>query len=499
MALVQLHGVGVAWATAAPLFDSVSLRLDDGFYGLVGANGAGKTTLLSILAGTLTPHAGKVTRLPKDAAIAYCRQTVDACDGDVHALAARDDGLAAELRGRLALSPDMPGRWPTLSPGERKRWQIAAALAREPDVLLLDEPTNHLDADGRGRLLGALRCFAGLAVVVSHDRGLLDVLTTATIRIHQGTVRCWPGHYSAARGQWERERAHAEAVHQSARARVRVVEAQVADARRIQAAATRGISRSARMKDKHDSDARGIMATTKAQWAQSRAGRQVATARTDLAAAQEAVTSIERDPTVGGRIFAAYARAPMPVLFRVKSPELRRGDHVVLRDAQMAIGRDDRVRIEGPNGAGKTTLLEALLRSAAHPERVLYLPQEVPAHDLDRAVAGMRAADADSRGRWFSIFAALGSDPTRVLRADASHLSPGEARKLVLAGALARQVWALVLDEPTNHLDLPSIERLEEALSTYPGCIVLVTHDDAFARRIVTRSIRLGSPVRGYF
>jgi ATPase subunit of ABC transporter with duplicated ATPase domains len=90
-----------------------------------------------------------------------------------------------------------------------------------------------------------------------------------------------------------------------------------------------------------------------------------------------------------------------------------------------------------------------------------------------------------------SVFAALGSEPERVLRGEASHLSPGEARKLVLAEALARQVWALVMDEPTNHLDLPSVERLEAALSAYPGCIVLVTHDDVFARNITTRSVRV--------
>ncbi len=491
MVSLQLHGVGVAWATAAPLFDSVSLVLGGGFYGLVGANGAGKTTLLSILAGTLAPHAGKVTRLPRDAIVAYCRQTVEACDDEVLALVGRDDGLAAELRGRLGLSPDMPARWSTLSPGERKRWQIAAALVREPDVLLLDEPTNHLDAKGRELLLGALRRFAGLAVVVSHDRGLLDALTTATIRIHQGTVRCWPGRYSAAREQWERERAHAEAEHQAARERVREMEAQVAAARRLQAATARGTSRSARMKNKHDSDARGILAATKAQWAESRAGRQVASARTDLASARKAVPAIDRDPTLGGRIFATYTRAPTPVLFRVDLPVIQRGDRVVLRDVRLAIGRDDRVRIEGANGAGKTTLLQALLGSSAHPERVLYLAQDLPASEVERVVGGMLAADADSRGRWLSTFAALGSDPERILRADAAGLSPGEARKLVLAEALARQVWALVLDEPTNHLDLPSIERLEAALSAYPGCIVLVTHDDAFAKRTTNRSIHL--------
>ncbi len=91
-----------------------------------------------------------------------------------------------------------------------------------------------------------------------------------------------------------------------------------------------------------------------------------------------------------------------------------------------------------------------------------------------------------------SVFSALGSDPERILgrRAeDAQALSPGEAQKLALASGLGRHAWALVLDEPTNHLDLPTIERLEHALLGYPGCIVLVTHDDAFARAVTTRTL----------
>src|SRR5262249_31710346 len=158
---LRLHGVSVAWAASAPILDSVSFTLDRGFYGLVGANGAGKTTLLSILAGERAPNEGSVVLTSRNAVVAWCRQDVDARDADVEALASRDDGVAAELRGRLALDRGELDRWETLSPGERKRWQIAAALTREPDVLLLDEPTNHLDVDARKRLLGALRRFAG--------------------------------------------------------------------------------------------------------------------------------------------------------------------------------------------------------------------------------------------------------------------------------------------------------------------------------------------------
>jgi ATPase subunit of ABC transporter with duplicated ATPase domains len=245
------------------------------------------------------------------------------------------------------------------------------------------------------------------------------------------------------------------------------------------------------MKNRNDSDARGILATTKAQWASSKAGRVAAAARTELERAQKAVPKMERDAALGGKIFATYERAPNSVLFHVDEESLQRGDHVVLRDVRITIGREERVRIEGPNGAGKTTLIEALVDSLARPERVLYLPQELDGPAKADALRQLDDMDSEGRGRVLSIFAALGSEPERVLRARAGHLSPGEARKLVLAEALSRQVLALVMDEPTNHMDLPSVERLEAALATYPGAIVLVTHDDAFAANVTTRSLRV--------
>lgn len=104
----------------------------------------------------------------------------------------------------------------------------------------------------------------------------------------------------------------------------------------------------------------------------------------------------------------------------------------------------------------------------------------------------LHALPHDVRGQVLSVFAALGGDPSRLLgrrAADRARLSPGEARKLALSLGLGKHAWALVLDEPTNHLDLPSIERLETALSQYPGAIVLVTHDDAFARAATTREL----------
>ena len=439
---------------AVELFTGLDFQLGPGWTGLTGENGAGKTTLLRLLAGELAPVAGAVRRSGE---CRRCPQLATSQGAGVRALA---ESAAFGLRARLGLDPDQLSRWRTLSPGERKRWQIAAALHGEPEVLLLDEPTNHLDAAARDWLLQALRGFRGTGVVVSHDRALLDALTSSTLRLHRGEARLHPGGYSAARAAWELdERRRGD--EQSRRAgEQRRLEARLAESRRAQEAAAAQRSRSARMKSRHDSDARGIHAQARADRAEGRLGRGVAVVRRAADRAAAAVEPGQRE--LGGSVFAGYQRCPRPWLFRA---------------AGRAVARHERIWIRGRNGAGKTTLLRAILAaSTLPPERVLYLPQE----DTPPAARALDGLDRCERGRVLSIVAALGADPDRLLAS--ARPSPGELRKLQLALGLGRHAWVLVLDEPSNHLDLPSIERLEAALCAFPGALLLVTHDEPLAR-----------------
>jgi ATPase subunit of ABC transporter with duplicated ATPase domains len=490
--MLEVERVGVAYVAHKPVLKEVSFTLGAGFYGLVGVNGAGKTTLLRVLARDLIPHEGSVRLRPADGTVVLCPQTVDEPAEDIFDLAGRHDGAATELKGRLGLEEDELARWPTLSPGERKRWQIAAALTHDPDVLLLDEPTNHIDAPARSRLLDALCRFRGIAVVVSHDRALLERLPRAILRVHDAAVTMYAGRWSEAKAQWEASRREREEAHATARATVRAVETRLDVARRTQASTTSSLSARSRMKNKNDHDARSMGRKVVAGWADARAGRAVEVLRNELTRAEARVPRVERDVTLGGKIFATYERAPQKVLFHLDAPELRAGDHVVLRDVRLSIGREERVRIAGANGAGKTTLLHAIVRSKPRDDRLLFVPQELDAETTRRLTGDLRAAADHERGRVLSIFSALGSDPERILarrRQDLAALSPGEARKLALAMGLGRHAWALVLDEPTNHLDLPTIERLESALVGYPGCVVLVTHDDELAAAVTSRTL----------
>ncbi|WP_242346074.1 ATP-binding cassette domain-containing protein [Anaeromyxobacter terrae] len=480
MPSVRLERLSFAYADSVPILSDVDLLLPSGFTALVGENGAGKSTLLALLAGALSPGEGRV-RL-EGATVALCPQEVHRPGDELFALAGREDGEARRLRASLALDPGDLARWETLSPGERKRWQLAGALAAEPEVLLLDEPTNHADADARALLVAALRRFRGVGVVVSHDRALLEAIAPRTLRLHRGEARLWPLPYGAARAAWEAELRAAWDRRGAAQDAARRAARKLDEARREREAAERAMS--GRRRDPKDSDARTLGAKTLRAWAEDRLGRDVNRLRAAAERADDAVANALPAAALGGAISLGFERAPRPVLLSLDADVVRAGAMPVLRDVHVRLGREARVRVEGPNGAGKTTLVEALLGgSTLPPEKLLHLPQELPAGAGARLLEEVRALAPETKGRVLSLVAALGSDPGRLLAS--RDPSPGEARKLLLALGLGRHAWALVLDEPTNHLDLPTVERLEAALEAYPGAILLVTHDDAFAARVL--------------
>ncbi|MDQ3034885.1 MAG: ABC transporter ATP-binding protein, partial [Myxococcota bacterium] len=228
--------------------------------------------------------------------------------------------------------------------------------------------------------------------------------------------------------------------------------------------------------------------------AEAGAGRAVGRRATELARATAALESAEATRRARGRaLFVDFEAAPRRVVLTIDAPEIRAGERSILRDVRLSLGRSDRVRLCGPNGAGKTTLLARLLRGGDR--RVLFVPQEIPARGTARAIDELRALPREAKGRALSLIAALGADPGRILGAGAA--SPGEARQLAIAAGLAARAHTVVLDEPTNDLDLPAIERLEDALASFPGALLIVTHDDALASRLTLDEWRIeGQHVR---
>ena len=169
---IILSDLSFSYSGTVEVLKEVSLTLSTGWTGVVGANGSGKTTLLRILAGEVGVDPPMLQRVPGEQVIRYCPQQVGEMSPSIRGLAQRSDGTARRIMGMLELDPPQLHRWPSLSPGERKRWQIASALANSPDVLLLDEPTGPLDATATAaveELIAELLKDGASALWITHD------------------------------------------------------------------------------------------------------------------------------------------------------------------------------------------------------------------------------------------------------------------------------------------------------------------------------------------
>jgi ATPase subunit of ABC transporter with duplicated ATPase domains len=475
----------LSFGYSSPLFERVSCTFDAGFTGLVGANGAGKTTLLRLIAGDLTPSSGRVRRLP-GGSLVWCRQESHDQLDELRAFADDVSKTARRWRALLGVDAAQLERFEQLSPGERKRWQLSLALSREPDVLLLDEPTNHLDRDAREIMIQALRRFTGTAIVVSHDRALLNALCVRTARLAGSTLELLPGNYAAAQAEWQALRQ--ATLH--AKAELRQTEARLqhrAEERRQRAeSAERDRSASRRMRDKNDHDARGMLAKNRAEFAGKRLAREASALVSRVSRVREELGALHVEKELGRELFLDYVPWSKPVVLRVAFDSLVRGSRRLLGRTALDIARADKVALVAPNGSGKTSLIAELERQNPRVfERSVHLSQNLGPDAQPELAARLAALDRETRGRVLGFVAALGSEPEAVLRSGS--WSPGQARKVALSLGLADHAPALILDEPTNHFDLPSIERLERLLANFPGCLVLVTHDEALAERVATR------------
>ena len=490
MSAIHLSHVSFSYSSAVPIIEDASFDLGPGWTGLVGANGAGKSTLLHLITGDRPPDAGSVSVEPPGLPPVLCEQRVDDLTEHIEGLSWSWDRDAVRMRAQLRLDPDDLERWRTLSPGERKRWQIGAALVRQPEVLLLDEPTNHLDAEARDLLVSALRDFRGCGIVVSHDRRLLNELTTRTLRAHGGRVELWNGPYDVAHEEWKARAAEQAFVLEKMKADQKRLAQRLADQRRVAQQKDAERFRVRRTAGIHDLDARGAIATGRHVKGQRAGAKEREAIRSRLDAVTSDIDSVHQEKYRGGAVAFDFEPGNKEYLIRYAGP-IAAGERTLF-DVDIAVRRHDRIRVAGANGAGKTSLIARLVDEAAITrDKILHLAQETTARDARAWLSEVRALSPDDRGRVMSLVALLGTDPGALLASDQP--SPGEARKVALALGLGTPTWLLVLDEPTNHLDLPSIERLEEALTGYGGALLLITHDDLLAAKATESTWTVGT------
>jgi len=479
--LVNLNAVDKGYGSRSVLRD-VTLGVSAGDrVGIVGRNGDGKSTLLRLIAGAETPDSGTVIRA-RDLAAASLAQgdeldrwpTVRAAligDRARHEWAgdAGFRGVLDGLLGGVAL-----GRFPDgletaitpLSGGERRRIALARVLLENPELLLLDEPTNHLDVDAINWLARHLAGRAGSLLVVTHDRWFLDAVCTTTWEVTDESVHQYDGGYAAfvlARAERERQAAARD-------------------------------------------DRRRQLLRKELAWLRRGAPARTSKPKFRIDAANALIAD---EPEVRDRaelLRFASARLGDKVLDAV-GVSAAFGTRDVLRDVTLRLGPGDRVALLGANGSGKTTLLKLLGGDLAPTAgevqrgatvRLAHLSQDtadIPGHlrvleslEEVRGIATLSDGRELTAGSLCERFGFRGDRAWTLVR----DLSGGERRRVQLMRLLMAGPNVLLLDEPTNDLDIDTLTALEDLLDSWPGTLVIASHDRYFIERVSDSAYALG-------
>ncbi len=478
--LVNAERISVAFGTRT-LLDELSLGLGRGdVVGVVGRNGDGKTTLLQVLTGVREPDSGRVVRTGATS-IGYLRQAEDAettatvrdaiVGGDpdhVWAAQAHTRAVVEHLLGGIDLDTPLH----RLSGGERRRVGLAELLLADHDLLVLDEPTNHLDVEAVDWLATELRRWPTrdrALLVVSHDRWFLDAICTRIWEVHDGVVDSYDGGYAAyvlARAERARQAAGVAA------RRKNLLRKELAWLRRGPPART--------SKPKFRMDAASALIDDEPPPRDRLELQQLATRR------------------LGKDVFDLNR---VTLTLRAQPPATHPGavaGRVLFRDLSWSIGPGQRIGIVGVNGSGKTTLLRLLL-GEQNPDsgtvkrgrtlQIGYLSQTVAElsgservlESVERIRRETRLATGREAGA-ASLLEDFGFTGER-LTTRLDDLSGGERRRLQFLRLLLGEPNVLLLDEPTNDLDIDTLTVLEDYLDSWPGTLLVVTHDRYFLER----------------
>ncbi len=467
--LINLEQVSISFGIRQVL-DDVSLGVNaSDRIGVVGLNGGGKTTLLEILTGMAQPDTGRVSRMTGlRIAVVTQRTELDEAstvgDSVLGGLGVETHEWAGDARIRTVLDGigihDLGLDTPVadLSGGERRRITLAAALVRDLDLLVLDEPTNHLDVEGVQWLADHLRARASALIVVTHDRWFLDSVATRTWEVVDGRVEQYEGGYN----DWVFARAE----------------------RDRQSAAT-------------ESRRQNLMRKELA-WLRRGAPARTSKPRYRIEAAEALIKDVP-PPRDSLRLSSFATRRLGKVVVELEDARLDAPDgRTLVDDLTWRLAPGERVGLVGVNGSGKTTLLRALageapLASGKRIEgktvRIGWLRQELDDLPLEQRVleaiedVASRVSFGDLEFTASQLAERLGFSPARQ-RTPVGDLSGGERRRLQLTRVLMAEPNMLLLDEPTNDLDIDTLRQLEDLLDSWPGTMVVISHDRYLVERI---------------
>lgn len=510
--MINLEQVGVHLPQGY-LFKDISLQINDGDkIGLVGKNGAGKSTMLKLISGQSQPSEGKMHK-PKDCTIGYLTQDIKIdttqtvfdyllnSNGLLKTLNARieeinlllversdyesdsymamldelndlnhefslnegflwEEKITTTLVGLGFAENELNNSLSTFSGGWKMRAELAKILVNSPDVVLLDEPTNHLDIISINWLENYLKVYPGSVIVISHDRLFLDNVTKRTLEIAKGKILDFACAYSkykllraeeierlvGAKKQQEKDIKHTEELINKFRAK-----------------------------------------KNKAAFAQSLIKKLEKTE----------IIEVENDTVANMKIAFPLSVQPGKWVLEMENMGKSFGDKNLFKGVNLTVGRGEKIALLGANGTGKSTLLKRVMNDLdgegtveyGHNVNITYFAQN-QAESLDTSLTVLETVDQTAKGEIRkSLRSVLGAFLFKGEDADkkVSILSGGERTRLALCQLLLSPSNFLILDEPTNHLDIQSKEVLKQALKTYEGTFIVVSHDREFLDGLTNR------------
>ncbi|MET4290308.1 ATPase subunit of ABC transporter with duplicated ATPase domains [Bradyrhizobium sp. LB8.2] len=523
-ASIILSNLSLSTPDGRPLFSNIDLTFGAERTGLVGRNGVGKTTLLASISREHVPQSGRVAvngtagLLRQDVQLLAGAKVIDLFgarpalellrraergEASAEVVSEVDWTLETRLASALALvgfgvAPEI--ELDRLSGGQITRVRLAALIFAEPDFLLLDEPTNNLDREGRASVIDFLASWRGGAIVVSHDRSLLETMDAIVELTSLGATR-YGGNWSSYREQ--KAVALAAVRHDLAHAERRL---SGINGKAQEAAEKKARKDSGGKKKRAKGDMPRILAGARKDRSEDSGGKNAQIAERRRAEALEAVDTARRRIEIlqpmSVKLTSTHLPAGREMVWLDRASAGYQPDRIILHDLSLTIAGPERVAIVGPNGSGKTTLLKLIAGELHALSGIVRVRPDFALFDQKVSLLDPAISILDNFGRLNpkagpnECHAALARF---MFRADAAlqivgHLSGGQMFRAGLACVLggATPPSLLILDEPTNHLDIDSIEAIEAGLNAYDGALLVVSHDEAFLQAIgITRRVEL--------
>ncbi|MFJ8063540.1 ribosomal protection-like ABC-F family protein [Psychrobacillus sp. NPDC096426] len=442
--------------------------------GIVGGNGEGKSSLLSVLANETLPSSGHIEWFGNTPIISYFKQEDEQFK--------QNDFVEDEWAYFSKWSVPQNREYDNLSGGEKMKSRLSRVFAEKAQLLLLDEPTNHLDQRSLSFLKKQIQAYLGTIILVSHDRYFLDEVASWIWEVENKKLTVYAGNYTSFRQKKEESRLTQQRLYDAQQSKIKQVEKQISDLRNWSSKAHADST-------KHEFNKEYYRVKAKKMDAQIRSKKK----RLELELSENTVDQPEEEKEVVFSIEGNKKKGKRVIEANRMSKKFE--DQLLFQNVSFTVQSQERIAILGANGSGKSTFFRMLLGEEtvegelwkSDAMNIGYLRQTV--FDLPEEKTPFEffgPTDFDKRGKIQTLMMNLGFSKDHWSR-PIHTMSMGERVKLKLMEFMLDQKDVLLLDEPTNHLDLPSREQLEKTLSSYPGTILLVTHDRHFLEKLTNK------------